>query len=104
MDRNNDKKVSDKNINQSLQILDFITDHIAEKKRDLECPVCTDVSQPPIYMCRDSHLICSICAPKVDRCPTCRATYTKPILRNRTAERNLEDLQKLQNQRDKIIR
>ena len=102
MDRNNDKKVSNKNVNQSVQMFDLITDHIAEKKRDLECPVCTDVAQPPIYMCRDSHLICSICVTMLNKCPTCREVYIKPILRNRMAERILEDLQKLQNQRDRI--
>ena len=103
MDRNNDKEASNQNVNQSmLQMFDLIANHIAQKKRDLECPVCTDVAQPPIYMCQDSHLVCSICVPKLKECPTCRVAYNKPILRNRMAERILEDLQKLQNQKDRI--
>ena len=100
--KRNEDNVCNNNVNQSMQMFDLITEHIAEKKRELECPVCLDVAKPPIYMCRDSHLICSICTPKVDRCPTCRAKYNRPILRNRTAEQNLEDIQKLQYERDKI--
>ena len=56
---------------QDLQMLDFITQNIAEKELDLECPGCADVAQPPFYVCRNSHLICNICAPLKVQCPTC---------------------------------
>ncbi|XP_023714491.1 E3 ubiquitin-protein ligase SIAH1A, partial [Cryptotermes secundus] len=38
-----------------------------------ECPVCLDYILPPISQCKNGHLICSNCRPKMTRCPTCRA-------------------------------
>ncbi|PNF26647.1 E3 ubiquitin-protein ligase SIAH1 [Cryptotermes secundus] len=38
-----------------------------------ECPVCFDYILPPISQCKNGHLICSNCRPKMTRCPTCRA-------------------------------
>ena len=32
-----------------------------EVERELECPVCMDVSRPPIYQCEEGHIICSSC-------------------------------------------
>jgi len=97
------KDISNNNVNNKLMhMLDFITVNIAEKEFDLECPICMDLAQPPIYMCRDSHLICNICAPLMAQCPTCWVPFNSPILRNRMAERCLEDLQKLRIQRDNL--
>lgn len=38
----------------------------------LECPVCTETVLPPIYQCKNGHLLCSNCRPKLNNCPTCR--------------------------------
>jgi len=37
-----------------------------------ECPVCFDYVLPPIYQCQAGHLVCSVCRPKLNCCPTCR--------------------------------
>jgi E3 ubiquitin-protein ligase SIAH1 len=40
----------------------------------LECPVCLDVQRsPPISACRNGHIICSSCHPKLSLCPQCRS-------------------------------
>merc|ERR1719341_2699266 len=43
-----------------------------------ECPVCLEDLRPPlkIFNCRNGHLICSVCKPKVDICTNCREEYT----------------------------
>ena len=39
----------------------------------MECPVCLEVPRAaPIFSCRNGHLICGSCQPKVKCCPTCR--------------------------------
>ena len=40
----------------------------------LQCPVCLDVPRAaPIFSCRNGHLICGKCKPKVSSCPICRS-------------------------------
>ena len=70
---------------------------IEEKEKDLECPVCLDMAQVPIFMCEEQHVICSSCrmSERVDRCPMCRLEYSGKPRRHRYAEKNLEDLAKL---------
>ena len=43
-----------------------------------ECPLCLEEMKPPmqIYNCRNGHLICGDCLPKVDSCTNCRTEYT----------------------------
>ena len=55
------KRVSQPN----LQLLEFINGKILAKEQELECPVCLEVAEPPIFTCNDLHLICSDCRPKV---------------------------------------
>ena len=33
------------------------TEELRELERELECPVCMDISQPPIYQCEEGHII-----------------------------------------------
>ncbi|CAM0949053.1 unnamed protein product [Alopecurus aequalis] len=43
----------------------------------LECPICMDPLQPPVYQCAVGHVICSSChgsLPHKDRCHACSAT------------------------------
>jgi len=43
-----------------------------------ECPVCLEEMRPPtqIFNCRNGHLICKKCRPKVNKCTHCRVEYT----------------------------
>lgn len=38
----------------------------------LECPVCLESVQPPVWQCCHGHLLCSGCRARSDRCPLCR--------------------------------
>ena len=44
----------------------------ADLKANLECPVCSRISLPPIMQCRNGHVTCDACRPKVQSCPICR--------------------------------
>ena len=71
---------------------------IEEKEANLECPVCLETASMPIYMCLQSHLICSDCRPSVTCCPVCRERYRDyggNYRRHRYAEREVEELKKL---------
>ena len=59
-------------------------------KEDLECPVCRDVPKSlPIYQCRQGHIICNSCYPKLNNCPVCRVILS-PQIRALTAEKILQ--------------
>ena len=45
----------------SQDMLSLLDSQIAGKKRELECPVCFEVSAPPIYTCTAQHLVCANC-------------------------------------------
>ena len=79
---------------------------IEEKEKDLECPVCLDMAQVPIYMCEEQHVICSGCrmSDKVDKCPMCRLEYSGKPRRHRYAEKNLEDLVKLREELSRLTK
>ena len=32
-------------------------EELRELERELECPVCMDISKPPIYQCEEGHII-----------------------------------------------
>ena len=91
---------------------DYSLSHIQlPQSLNLECPVCLETATVPIYMCSQSHLICSNCRPSVTKCPVCREKYSIPpctvqyrngfrylnysYRRHRYAERELEELKKL---------
>merc|ERR1711962_301970 len=64
------------------------TQESLDLKSELECPICFDISRPPIYQCPEGHIICSQCRPKVTRCPVCRFVFQgMPDIRNRYIER-----------------
>ena len=77
------------------RLLDFLATSIKEKESDLECPVCFETADIPIFMCSEMHLICSTCKPKVRECPECRVPYTGAPKRHRYAEKTAEELKKL---------
>ena len=78
------------------QFLEFLQDSVEEKKKALECPVCLETAQIPIYMCQNSHLVCSDCLPKLKDCPECREKYSKPTMKHRFAEKLVEEIEKIE--------
>lgn len=53
----------------------------------LECLVCMDTIRPPIFQCKEGHLLCSQCRSKLPRCPACRdAVGLACGVRNRALE------------------
>ena len=79
----------------TTRMMDFLAKSIKEKEADLECPVCLETAEVPIYMCPEMHLICSHCRPKVKECPECRVVYSGAPRRHRYAEKTAEELNKL---------
>ena len=75
-------------------IMDFLSKSIKDKEADLECPVCLETAEIPIYMCHQMHLICSKCRPKLEFCPECREKY-QDMRRHRYAEKTAEELKEL---------
>ena len=48
--------------------------------KDIECPVCFhEINSVPIYQCRNGHVVCKECHPKLKNCPICRELYDGPI-------------------------
>ena len=48
----------------------------------LECPICFHtIDSVPIYQCRNGHVVCNDCHPKLENCPICRdgQLYDGPI-------------------------
>ena len=77
--------------------IDFLSKSIKKKEADLECPVCMEIAEAPIYMCQQMHLICSKCRPMLDVCPVCREEY-QDMRRHRYAEETAGELQELREQ------
>ena len=84
----------------NLAMKEFLTKTISKKKSSLECPVCYQVSSPPIYRCLKEHLICSNCLPRINnkKCPTCRSGFAviKDEKISRLAEENWRELQEFE--------
>ena len=46
----------------------------------LECPICFEtIDSVPIYQCRNGHVVCKNCHPKLETCPICRELRDGPI-------------------------
>ena len=83
--------------------LDYISKKIEAKEKDLECPVCFEVASTPIFKCSEDHLICSVCRPKVLKCPECRLRYRGEPRRHRFAEKAAEELEELCRERAEVL-
>ena len=101
----------DKAMLDAQRFLLNIDKKIKAKESDLECPVCFEVPSmgEPIYQCREGHLVCSQCEPKLSKrkvndCPKCRIKYDNPLPRSRLAERDIEKLNKFYKERDKLLK
>jgi len=88
-------------------LLEFLNHQIATKERDLECPVCLDTSETPIYMCTEQHIICANCWKQImttrSECVECRTPYPAEPRRHRYMEKVWEELQDLRGKRSNII-
>ena len=56
---------------------------ISAMSLELECPVCLNVSAPPIYMCLAQHPVCSGCRSNLQECPMCSEPYKQGMIRHR---------------------
>ena len=65
-------------------MMDFLSQSIKEKEEHLECPVCLETAEAPIFTCQEMHLICANCRPKLKECPECRAPYQPQPRRHRS--------------------
>merc|ERR1719319_1828811 len=92
----NKKKVND-------ELIEHISNMIEDKTKELDCPVCFETAQTPIYQCTGSHLICKDCLPGLRICPECRIPYPKSPFRNRYAEKMKEEIEKLSAQRKELL-
>ena len=45
----------------SQDMLSLLDNQIADKRRELECPVCFEECAPPIYTCMSQHIVCANC-------------------------------------------
>ncbi|PSN33464.1 hypothetical protein C0J52_24443 [Blattella germanica] len=43
--------------------------------KELECPVCLELMQPPILLCKNGHSVCNQCRRSMDKCPICRSEF-----------------------------
>ena len=64
-----------------VKMAEFLKQAVKKKEEDLTCSICLETAKPPIFMCPDSHVICSACAPKVRKCPECRVRLPNPLKR-----------------------
>lgn len=62
-------------------------DERSEIEAELECPVCLEISRPPIYQCGEGHIVCSKCKPLLKCCCQCESRYSDPPIRCRFAEK-----------------
>ena len=81
---------------EAQEMKQFLRETIARKELSLECPVCTELAEAPIYCCSEQHLICKNCKGHVDRCPICREIYgCQGARRHRGAEKVVEEIKEL---------
>merc|ERR1712025_226436 len=59
----------------------------SQVEAELECPVCLEISRPPIYQSGEGHIICSACKPLLKTCCQCKNPYSDPPIRCRFAEK-----------------
>ena len=56
---------------------------------ELQCVVCFEVPPAEVFTCKENHILCHACKPRVlHQCPFCRQSFTQsPPKRNRLAEK-----------------
>ena len=86
------------------RLLKLLKNSISDKEKDLECPVCLEIAEVPIYSCQESHLICNSCMPKLTSCPVCRQSFKGKGVsrRHRYAEKSAAELKELQEELENL--
>jgi len=97
--------ISNTPIDGSTKLLqDFLELQISNREKDLECGVCQQLCQVPIYTCSEQHIVCSKCwedkimqdaADGDAKCAECGVQYSKPPQHHHTLEKLHEELQQL---------
>ena len=100
----NQRKTS-KKYKTDVTLLEYLQSSLAEKEKDLECPVCLEPATAPIYMCGEMHMICLTCKPRLSQCPQCRSKvgFRGEVRRHRYAEKIAQEVERIKQQRDKIL-
>jgi len=104
-------ETSSKMVNK--EFLKHLRSEISNMEQELECPVCLEVSEVPIYTCPAQHHICGNCWNDVmgsrnrrrwrHPCPTCRADIQNPPPRHRLMEKMAEQLKQSRSKLDKMM-
>jgi len=104
-------ETSSKMVNK--EFLKHLRDEISNMEQELECPVCLEVSEVPIYTCPAQHHICANCWSDVmgsrnrrrwrHPCPTCRADIQNPPPRHRLMEKMADQLKQSRTKLDKMM-
>merc|ERR1719319_2179253 len=89
-------------LSASNKLLEHLDKTIKRYSKALECPVCLITVSSPAYKCEEEHLVCAKCRPKVKNCPVCRIPYNGAPRRHRYAEKDLEELNRLIQERNDI--
>ena len=80
---------------------------IKDLEEELECIVCLETAQAPLYCCQEQHLVCSDCRPRIretGECPSCRVRYPGgELLRHRAAERTAVRLGTIREELSQLI-
>ena len=64
-----------------VKMVEFLKQAVEKKEEDLTCPICLEIAKPPIFMCLNSHIICTACAPSVQACSECQEELPNPLRR-----------------------
>lgn len=53
-----------------------------EVPEQLKCPVCFEIPEKEIFLCKNGHTICKQCCANIPHCPQCRVPYEEGKVRN----------------------
>jgi len=87
------------------ELIKHIRDQIRSLEQHLQCPVCKEVSQIPIFTCSNQHHICGQCWAIIKPqgvCPSCRTNMQDPPPRHRLMENMVEQLEQSQTKLNKL--
>ena len=102
VDVNKERDAEDVNKLEFGNLKEVLIGLVCNYKKQLTCPVCHQLSNPPIYKCPAEHLICGSCYARKLRtsCPQCSLQLDKTGLTNsfKSAEVAWKELKKLEDQ------
>jgi len=85
----------------------YLEEQIKNLETELECPICLQPAEVPIYTCNLQHTICGVCWNKMDstnrRCPSCRVPFSYPPAKHRLMEKMAEQLKQSYKELDNLL-